>query len=75
MSDFLGNCCDCSPGSCLGECWNSCARWATCDCGTDTDNKNKEKEQESEKLVQGGEKTGISAPKSDSMQRFTNLRY
>lgn len=70
MSDF----CDCSSGSFFGECWNSCARWATCNCGSDTDNKNKE-EQRNQLLEVEGEIPGISAPKSDSMQRFTNLRY
>lgn len=70
-----GGCCDY-----ITEGAKSCFFWCNpqnCPCCQNNDPnqlEDEKKKQQAERLVGGGS-SGISAPKSDSMQRFTNLRY
>jgi hypothetical protein len=68
---------NCSFGCILSWC-NPYEYWCCKNNGADQGGKDNENQKQSNPLVEeekGGEGAVMSAPKSGSMQRFTNLRY
>lgn len=69
---------DCCSLECIVAWCNPTTYWCCKNNGADQGGKDKNKEQSNPLVVpegEGGEGAVMSAPKSGSMQRFTNLRY